>query len=92
MVPIIHPTGCHPMSLSLTFCLICEGRFWLIKDKPRILMVEDESGDAQLAEHVLRKSGFEFVFRVVDSEDAFLKGTERLPAHRHSFRSWALLL
>ena len=36
-------------------------------------MVEDESGDAQLAEHVLRKSGFKFVFRVVDSEEAFLK-------------------
>jgi signal transduction histidine kinase len=36
-------------------------------------MVEDESGDAQLAEHVLRQSGFEFIFRVVDSEDAFLR-------------------
>jgi signal transduction histidine kinase len=36
-------------------------------------MVEDESGDAQLAEHVLRKSGFDFVFKVVDSEAAFVQ-------------------
>ena len=36
-------------------------------------MVEDEAGDAHLAEQVLRKSGFEFAFKVVDSENAFVK-------------------
>jgi len=36
-------------------------------------MVEDEAGDAQLAEQVLRKSGFEFAFKVVDSENAYVK-------------------
>jgi light-regulated signal transduction histidine kinase (bacteriophytochrome) len=36
-------------------------------------MVEDEAGDAQLAERVLRKSGFDFAFKRVDSEDAFVK-------------------
>jgi signal transduction histidine kinase len=36
-------------------------------------MVEDEAGDAQLAEQVLRKSGFEFAFKVVDSEANFVK-------------------
>jgi light-regulated signal transduction histidine kinase (bacteriophytochrome) len=36
-------------------------------------MVEDEIGDAQLAERVLRKSGFVFAFKVVDSENAFVK-------------------
>ncbi len=36
-------------------------------------MVEDQVADAQLAEQVLRKDGFEFVFKCVDSEDAFVK-------------------
>jgi light-regulated signal transduction histidine kinase (bacteriophytochrome) len=36
-------------------------------------MVEDEAGDAQLAEQALRKSGLEFAFKVVDSENAFVK-------------------
>ena len=36
-------------------------------------MVEDEAGDAQLAEQVLRKGGFDFSFRCVDSEDAYVK-------------------
>ncbi len=36
-------------------------------------MVEDEPADAVLAERVLRKSGFSFSFRRVDSEDAFRK-------------------
>src|SRR5579862_8053334 len=36
-------------------------------------MVEDEPGDALLAEQVLRKNGFEFAFKVVESEDAFVK-------------------
>jgi signal transduction histidine kinase len=51
----------------------CERRGRLIKKKLRILMVEDEAGDAQLAEQVLRGGGFDFTFRRVDSEDAFLK-------------------
>jgi len=36
-------------------------------------MVEDEVGDAQLAERVLRKSGFDFAWRVVDSKKTFVK-------------------
>jgi signal transduction histidine kinase len=36
-------------------------------------MVEDELGDAQLVEQVLRKNGFDFAFKRVDSEDAFVK-------------------
>jgi light-regulated signal transduction histidine kinase (bacteriophytochrome) len=36
-------------------------------------MVEDEAGDAQLAEQMLRKGGFDFAFKCVDSEDAFVK-------------------
>ena len=36
-------------------------------------MVEDEANDARLAEQVLRKGGFEFIFKVVDSENAFAK-------------------
>jgi light-regulated signal transduction histidine kinase (bacteriophytochrome) len=36
-------------------------------------MVEDEAGDAQLAEQVLRKGGFDFAFKCVDSEDAYVK-------------------
>ena len=48
-------------------------RIRLIKKKLRILMVEDEAGDAQLAEQVLRKGGFDFAFKCVDSENAFVK-------------------
>ncbi len=47
--------------------------FRLIKRKLRILMVEDQIADAQLAEQVLRKGGFDFTFKCVDSEDAFVK-------------------
>src|SRR5271156_50833 len=36
-------------------------------------MVEDEVGDAQLAERTLRKGGFDFAFKCVDSEDAYVK-------------------
>lgn len=36
-------------------------------------MVEDEAADAHLAEQALRKAGFEFAFKVVDSEDAYVK-------------------
>jgi signal transduction histidine kinase len=36
-------------------------------------MVEDEVGDAQLAEQMLRKGGFHFAFKCVDSADAFVK-------------------
>ncbi len=36
-------------------------------------MVEDEAADAQLAEHVLRKDGFDFTFRRVESHDAFVQ-------------------
>jgi signal transduction histidine kinase len=49
------------------------GRLRLIKKKLRILMVEDEVGDARLAEQVLRKGGFDFAFKRVDSEDEFVK-------------------
>jgi signal transduction histidine kinase len=47
------------------------GKLDLIKRKLRILMVEDEAGDAELAEHVLRQGGFDFAFRRVDSKDAY---------------------
>ncbi len=36
-------------------------------------MVEDEAADAQLAELMLRKGGFHFAFKCVDSEGAFVK-------------------
>src|SRR5688572_1227007 len=36
-------------------------------------MVEDEARDAELAEHTLRQSGFEFTFRRVDSEREFVR-------------------
>jgi len=36
-------------------------------------MVEDEAGDARLAEQVLRKGGFDFAFKRVESESAFVK-------------------
>jgi signal transduction histidine kinase len=34
-------------------------------------MVEDEAGDAELAQHVLRKGGFQFAFKCVDTKRAF---------------------
>jgi hypothetical protein len=34
------------------------------KKKLRILMVEDEAGDARLAERALRDAGFQFTFNV----------------------------
>jgi len=36
-------------------------------------MIEDEVRDAELAEHTLRHSGFDFSFKRVDTEDAFLR-------------------
>jgi signal transduction histidine kinase len=36
-------------------------------------MVEDEAGDAQLVEHELSKAGFNFIFKRVDSETAFME-------------------
>jgi signal transduction histidine kinase len=36
-------------------------------------MVEDEVGDAQLAERMLRQGGFDFIFKRVDSKEAFIK-------------------
>ena len=36
-------------------------------------MVDDEAGDAELVQQTLRASGFDFAFRRVDSEDAFVK-------------------
>jgi signal transduction histidine kinase len=47
-------------------------------------MVEDEPNDARLAEQVLRKSGFEIVFKRVDSKDAFI-------AELKKFRPGAIL-
>jgi PAS domain S-box-containing protein len=43
------------------------------KRKLRILMIEDEARDAELAEHTLRQGGFEFSFKRVDTEDGFLR-------------------
>jgi PAS domain S-box-containing protein len=36
-------------------------------------MVEDEAHDAALVEHALKDGGFDFTFKRVDTEDAFLK-------------------
>lgn len=36
-------------------------------------MIEDEARDAELAEHTLRQGGFDFAFRRVDTEEAFLR-------------------
>src|ERR1051326_4087646 len=43
----------------------------------RILMVEDEARDATLVEHTLKASGFDFSFKRVDSEQAFLHAIDR---------------
>jgi PAS domain S-box-containing protein len=40
-------------------------------------MVEDEVHDATLVEHTLKKSGFEFSFKRVDSQEFFLNALER---------------
>jgi PAS domain S-box-containing protein len=40
-------------------------------------MIEDEARDAELAEHTLRQGGFEFSFRRVDTEDAFLREVDQ---------------
>jgi light-regulated signal transduction histidine kinase (bacteriophytochrome) len=37
-------------------------------------MVEDEAGDAELVRHELNKAGFNFVFKRVESEPAFIEG------------------
>lgn len=65
--------GFHPMSQASSIALISDGKFRLIRRKLRILMVEDEESDAQLAEHVLRQGGFTFAFKRVDSEDTFIR-------------------
>src|ERR1051325_7637539 len=39
-------------------------------------MIEDEARDAELAEHTLRQGGFDFSFKRVDTEDAFLHEIE----------------
>jgi signal transduction histidine kinase len=40
-------------------------------------MIEDQAHDATLAEHTLREGGFNFSFKRVDTEDAFLRELER---------------
>ena len=39
-------------------------------------MIEDEARDAELAQHTLRQSGFDFSFKRVDTEDGFLREIE----------------
>ena len=48
----------------------------LIKTKLRILMIEDEARDAALVEHALKEGGFDFLFKRVDNEPAFLDQLE----------------
>src|SRR5436190_15683877 len=40
-------------------------------------MIEDQAHDATLAEHALKQGGFNFSFKRVDTEDAFLRELER---------------
>src|SRR5947207_3329516 len=40
-------------------------------------MIEDEVRDATLVEHTLKEGGFDFAFKRVDTEDAFLQELER---------------
>src|SRR5207249_6767082 len=40
-------------------------------------MIEDQAHDATLAEHALKQGGFNFSFKRVDTEDAFLQELER---------------
>jgi PAS domain S-box-containing protein len=47
------------------------------KRKLRILMLEDESRDAQLVEHTLKEGGFDFSFKRVETEDAFIRELEQ---------------
>src|SRR6478736_8917399 len=49
----------------------------LIKQKLRILMIEDEVHDATLVEHTLKEGGFNFTFRRVDTEEGFLKELDK---------------
>ena len=49
----------------------------LIEKELRILMVEDVVHDATLIEHTLRDSGFDFIFKRVDTEQGFLRELER---------------
>jgi signal transduction histidine kinase len=49
----------------------------LIKNKLRILMIEDEARDATLVEHTLKEGGFTFAFKRVDTEAGFLRELER---------------
>ena len=39
----------------------------------RILILEDSPADAELEEHELRKSGLQFISKIVDTKEAFLK-------------------
>src|SRR5438045_9781436 len=56
------------------FVLIC---FRLIKQKLRILMIEDEAHDAALVEHTLKEGGFRFSFKRVDTEDGFIQELQK---------------
>ena len=49
----------------------------LIEKKLRILMVEDVVQDATLVEHTLRSSGFDFVFKRVDTEVDFVQQLDK---------------
>lgn len=49
---------------------------YIIKRKLRILMIEDEARDAELAELTLRHSGFDFSFKRVDNQEGFLHEIE----------------
>src|SRR6267142_2799765 len=40
-------------------------------------MIEDQAHDATLAEHSLKQGGFNFSFKRVETEDAFLRELER---------------
>jgi signal transduction histidine kinase len=53
------------------------GDLRLIEKELRILMVEDAAPDAALVEHALKEGGFEFTFKRVDTEAAFLRALEQ---------------
>src|SRR5438445_343469 len=40
-------------------------------------MIEDESHDAALVQHTLKAGGFDFAFKCVETEGAFLRALER---------------
>jgi len=52
------------------------GEAYPIKQKLRILMIEDEAHDAALVQHALEEGGFDFNFCRVESESEFLKELE----------------